>query len=395
MPYRSLTRLAGAALDLAARGPMRGLRGRLSLDGGVAPAEIWLHGASVGEITSAGPVITALAADYRVLVTANTPTGCDAAAALGVQAALAPLDTPQALTRFLDRVGPRVAVTVENELWPNRSAALAQRGVRQVLIGARLSERSARRWAQVGGLIRPMLARIDALSAQDAASEARLTALGLPQAAVLPRVNLKLIGPAREAPLPPGPQRPQTILAASTHEGEEALILDALDALRHGGTAPRLIMAPRHPQRFEAVGRLMAARGWTPALRSSGADATAPVLLADSMGEMDRWYAAAGICITGGSLVPRGGHTPWEPASNACAILHGPFVDNASEGYALLDSAGGAEAVTAETLAPTLARLLSEPDRQAAMGLCARVTLQQSAGDLTPLVGRIASFARD
>lgn len=395
MIYPLLTRMAGAALDLALRlpaSPARRLAQRQAPDG-LPAASIWLHGASVGEITSAAAIITDLARRHAVLVTANTATGRDAAAALGVPAALAPLDTPQALRRFLDQVRPAVAVTIENELWPNRSAALAARGIAQVVIGARLSARSAGRWARLRGTLTPMLSRIDALSAQDAGSEARLLALGLPRAALMGRVNLKRIGPARLAPLPPGPDRARTFLAASTHEGEEAIILDAVSTL--GTAAPRLILAPRHPERFAAVDGMMRARGLSPALRSQGADASAPVLLADSMGEMDRWYAAAGICLTGGSLVPAGGHTPWEPAAHACAILHGPQVGNFAEDYADLDQSGAALAVSAGSLAGTLAGLLTDPDRQTRMGEAARDSLRRSAGDPAAIVDRIDSFARD
>src|SRR5699024_9075467 len=133
---------------------------------GLPRGVVWLHGASVGEIASGASLATALAAEFPVLATAGTPTGRDAAAALGLSATLAPLDLPRALDRFLDATAPRVAVTLESEFWPNRSAALAARGVPHVLAGARLSARSAARWRRLPRLLRPMLARLDAVSAQ-------------------------------------------------------------------------------------------------------------------------------------------------------------------------------------------------------------------------------------
>ena len=388
MPYRFLTGLAGAAIDAGRLWPARSGRGAVLPRGG-----LWVHGASVGEIASARVLVEALAERWPVVVTANTPTGVAAAAAMGVAAGLAPIDTPQAVRRFIDRAAPRLAITIENELWPNRSALLAAAGVPQVVVGARLSARSAARWARLRGLIAPMLGRLAAVSAQDAASEARLLALGLPAARLLPRVNLKLLGPARTPLLPEGPYRARTILAASTHAGEEEAVLAAFAALRRAGTGPRLILAPRHPERFDTVAALMTAAGLAPARRSQGADARAPVLLADSMGEMGRWYAEAGICFTGGSLVARGGHTPWEPAAHGCAILHGPDTDNFTEDYARLDAAGAAWPVTAAGLAGTLAGLLDDAPRQRAMGAAARAVLLAEAGDSDALVAMIETFA--
>lgn len=391
--YRGASWLAGAALRPLASGD---LAERLVLDrrdtGSQGAALIWLHGASVGELMSARPVIDALAAKAPLIITANTTTGRDLTRERGLPARLAPLDTPQALRRFLARFSPRVAVTLENELWPMRSALLARAGVRQVMIGARMSERSARNWARLPGLIRPMLARIDGLSAQDEGSETRLMRLGLPESALLGRLQLKLLAAAQTRPGPAPETRARTILAASTHEGEDGPILDAFMAARRQTPGLRLILAPRHPVRAESVAAQMAARGLLPARRSEGADESAPVLLADSLGEMARWYSAAGICITGGSLVPKGGHTPWEPAAHACALLHGPHVSNFQQDYALLHAAGAAETLSADPGA-TLARLAGDPDLAAAMGRNAQSLLRSRAGDAGPLIDTILRHA--
>ncbi|WP_240558625.1 3-deoxy-D-manno-octulosonic acid transferase [Paracoccus contaminans] len=198
--YRSLTRLAGAAARPAA--PLDpALRERLALDElPRMPGAIWVHAASVGELNSARLIITALAAARPVLVTANSRTGRALARGWGLAARLAPLDAPQAVARFLDALRPVLAVTVENEIWPSRSAALRARGIGQAVIGARMSARSARRWARARGLIAPVLGGIDLLSAQDAATEGRLIGLGLRAGALAPRTNLKLMGPARMIP---------------------------------------------------------------------------------------------------------------------------------------------------------------------------------------------------
>ncbi|WBU59077.1 3-deoxy-D-manno-octulosonic acid transferase [Paracoccus albus] len=384
MLYRGASWLAGAMLGPIASGD---LAQRMMRDedqhGDVC--DIWIHGASVGEVVSAQPVIEKIARHASVIVTTNTTTGRGVVREWGLPARLAPLDTPQSLGRFLHRYQPRVAVTLENELWPNRSKMLARAGVQQFVIGARMSERSARRWAKLPWLIGPILDRISGLSAQNQGSEERLTELGLPSAAVLPRMQLKLLGPARTRPGIPPETRSRTILAASTHEGEDELILDAFMSARRLVPGLRLIIAPRHPQRGDDIAEMFAARGLFVARRSEGADEQAPLLLADTLGEMGRWYDAAAICITGGSLVPKGGHTPWEPAAHECAILHGPHVSNFAEDYALLHAAQGAETLSTDAGA-TLAGLAGTAGDAARMGIRARALLLKRAGDAAPLV---------
>ncbi|HWL57857.1 MAG TPA: glycosyltransferase N-terminal domain-containing protein [Paracoccus sp. (in: a-proteobacteria)] len=395
MIWRGATALAGAALRLAA--PLSGAdwRERLALTGPeVVPGSIWLHAASVGELTSARSLVAALAAEARVVVTTNSTTGRALARKLGHTAMLAPLDLPQAVRRFLDRVEPAVLVTVENELWPNRSAMTAELGVAQVVVGARISARSAERWAKLPRLIRPMLERIDLLSAQDAESEARLLRLGLPEEAVGTRLNLKLLDPARVEPPADSPARALTVLAASTHEGEDAAMIDAYLAARAEVPGLRLILAPRHPVRGGAVAALLREKGVDFRRRSEGGGLDTPVLLADTLGEMADWYAASGICITCGSFSDHGGHTPWEPAGWRCAILHGPHVANHAADYADLDAAGAAEACTAEDLPRRLAALAGDARRQHRMGKGAREMLLSRAGNPQPLVARILDLAR-
>ncbi|HRO14400.1 MAG TPA: glycosyltransferase N-terminal domain-containing protein [Paracoccus sp. (in: a-proteobacteria)] len=238
---------------LIALAPLAGpdWRERLVLDAGPEHVSggVWLHGASVGELNSVRPLVQALAAQMPVLVTANTVTGRGVAQGWGLPARLAPLDVPGAVRRFLDAARRALMLTVENEIWPNRAAAALARGIPQAVIGARMSARSARGWGRARGLIGPVLAALDLLSAQDADSESRLLALGLPPHALAPRLNLKLLGPAAVAPPAEDPRRAHVWLAASTHQGEEAAILAAHAALRRSHPDLRLILAPRHPRR--------------------------------------------------------------------------------------------------------------------------------------------------
>lgn len=338
--------LLGLAL---ARG---GLRERLGLVPRPGPGpRLWLHGASNGELTSARWVLAALVAarpGLQVLVTANSATGRALVAGWGlpgVTAAFAPLDSAGAPGRVLDRWEPQALVIVENELWPSRIAAAHRRGVPVMVIGARMSERSAARWAGTGGLMRGMLGRIDWLSAQDEASLARFRKLGLPEAAAGPVVSLKAQGaglapgkPPFSLPVP----RSRVLLAASTHAGEEEIALAGFLAAPEAFDL--LILAPRHPRRSEEVQAMLRGRGIGFAARSKGEapDAQCPVYLADTLGEMALWYAMAGACLIGGTFAPKGGHTPWEPAQAGCAILHGPDVSNNAAPFAALDRAGAA-----------------------------------------------------
>ncbi|MDO5620553.1 MAG: glycosyltransferase N-terminal domain-containing protein [Paracoccus sp. (in: a-proteobacteria)] len=399
--YNALTRLAEPALRMAVRLHLTPpeMAQRLGAGPQAAPGVIWLHAASVGELASARVLIARLAEARPMLLTTNSTTGQALARDIAagwpqghITTSLAPLDLPGALSAFLDRTRPALAISVEAEIWPRRSAMLAARDIPQIVVGARMSDRSARRWQRLRGLIGPVLARQAALSAQDARSESHLLALSLPPAALLPRVQMKLLAPAAVTLPAPGPDRDRTILAASTHDGEDALILDAFLTARAAHPQARLILAPRHPQRGDAIAALIAARGLSVRRRSSGdTGESAEIYLADTLGEMDRWYQTAGICIAAGSFTDRGGHTPWEPAAYGCAILHGPDVANSAEGYAALDATGAAQQVDASSLAPALAALLADPARARAMGAAARATLDVQAGHATPLVSAILS----
>jgi 3-deoxy-D-manno-octulosonic-acid transferase len=370
---------------------LRDLAERLGFLRPSAGPSLWVHGASNGELTSARWIIADLVAQQpglQVLVTSNTRTARRMVLDWqmpGVTAALAPLDSAGAAGRVLRRWSPRGLISLEGEVWPARFVAAGALGVPVLMLGARMSARSARMWGRVPGLAARALRSVAHASAQDAGSQANLTALGLPQAALGPVMDLKAQAVAR-MPMPdalPRSDRAGWLLAASTHEGEEEVVLDAFAAsgLTH------LILAPRHPRRAPAIAALLMARGIAFAQRSTGAEpGGAAVFLADTLGEMDLWYARCGICLIGGTLADKGGHTPWEPARHGAALLHGPSLHNFARPFADLDAAGAALPVTAATLAQTLRRL--DGATQDRMALVA-VQFLQALGDGTALIATI------
>ncbi len=360
---------------------------------------IWLHGASNGELASARPVIRALRAsrpDLDVLVTCNSATGVamvDRWALPGVTARPAPVDLAWVTRRMMRRWRVVAHLALEAELWPHR--VLGCPGP-VVLLGARMRPGTARLWRRFGALGRRVLGRVALASAQDEGTRDRLRDLGLPGVAEAPLLDLKaLYRPPEIAPEPTlsdALPRSETWLAASTHAGEEEIVLEAHRALLEAAPKSRLILAPRHPRRGDEVATLIAAQGLTMARRSTGGNpAGAQVYLADTMGEMALWYALAGRVFVGGTLTDRGGHTPYEPAAFGAALLHGPDVANFRAPFARLDKAGAARKIrSAEELSQAL-RDLSDPQAQASAGATAARALRQE-GDLDALIDRIAAL---
>lgn len=395
--YRLLLSLAMPVAILAFL--PRLLRGREPLSSlaqrcGYAPESgsdpvLWVHGASVGELNAARRLLSDLLdrhPDLRIIATTNTMTGQATITNWGLDrltACLAPIDLRLSLGLFLRRVRPIGLLLLENELWPNRMTLLKRRGLPVAMISARLSATSCRRWTSLAsGLARRMLSGVSYLSAQTDESAERFLSLGLAASARAPSVMLK-----QSVTLPaPDPlvlsqfaqwfPRDRTILAASTHDGEEAAIIEGFQAAMARQAGLRLIMAPRHPERGDAVSGQLSAAGLPHARRSRNQFPLPDhvVYLADTMGEMSLWYALAGVCLVGGSLVPKGGHTPWEPAQFSCAILHGPHLSNFADAYRTLDGKGAALLVTdAESLTATLTALTWEKAQQ--MGERGRVAL--------------------
>jgi 3-deoxy-D-manno-octulosonic-acid transferase len=383
---------------------------------------VWLHAVSVGESLAALPLVRKLLEEHpgSVLVTTTTPTGsARVRAALGdrVHHCYVPWDLPGAVARFLDRVQPRRAVIMETELWPNLFRALARRRVPIVIANARLSPRSFAGYRRVRGFARATLADCAAIAAQSEADAARFRELGADPARVHVPGNLKFDLEMPEALLAAGKalrwrwgaKRPAWI-AASTHEGEEDAALRAHRILLARFPDAMLVLVPRHPQRFEAVARLVEKSGLAFARRSAlqlpdpFAPGPAPplppladlaplqVLLGDSMGELPLYLGAADVAFVGGSLVEVGGHNVLEPASAGLPVLFGPHMFNFEQARALLLERGAARQVDSLlALEPALAALFADPAARDAMGRAGREVLQANRGALQRLLNLIAN----
>ncbi len=354
---------------------------------------VWLHGASVGELISVLPLIERIhAREVNLLVTSGTVTSSGLAEQRlprGVMHQFVPIDVPFFVRRFLDHWQPDLALFVELELWPNIIIETSRRGVPMILVNGRLSENSFRRWRYLPASIGDLLGRLDLCLARTPADAERLSELGAPH--VVTTGDLKLDGPA-----PPADRgklvalqrttagRP-LIAAASTHDGEEAAMIDA--HLRLRATFPNLLtlIVPRHPERGIGVAEIARTAGLNVKLRSRGElpDAATNIYIADTVGELGLIYRLAPVVFVGGSLVRHGGQNPIEPAKLGAAILHGPYVWNFADIYAALDHAHGAELVAdASKLTAAFGSMLTRPDVRTRVAETARTTIEALGGAL-------------
>lgn len=369
---------------------------------------IWVHAVSVGESIAAAPMVRALLKAYPdlpITLTCMTPTGSQRIRAMfegepRIQHCYLPYDLPWAAGRFLDHVRPRLGIIMETELWPNHIHQCARRGIPVALANARLSERSARGYGRFAGLTRPMLAEMNLIAVQTEVEAERFRSLGARPACVQVTGSIKfdlkideqLLPRARQLREQWGAEQRPVWIAASTHEGEDALVLQAHRQLLQAHGDALLILVPRHPERFEAVHALCREQFAT-VRRSSGApvDGQTRVLLGDTMGELLFLYALADIAFVGGSLVPTGGHNPLEPAALSLPVITGPHVFNFLEISAMLREAGALQEVDdAEGLATTVRRLVELPQDARRMGEAGNQVMRANQGALQRLLDGLA-----
>src|SRR5229473_3749438 len=354
---------------------------------------VWIHGASVGEVLAAAALIERLRAlNLRILLTSGTVTSAAIVAKRfppDVIHQYVPYDSPRFVKRFLDHWRPSLALFIESDLWPNLILSSAARRLPMVLINGRMSQRSFPRWRRVSGTISALLGTFDVCLAQSQTDADRFAALGSRN--VVTTGNLKLDVPAPPAD-PAKLERLMSmtrgrpiVVAASTHPGEEDILVGAHKTLARFFPSLLTVIVPRHPDRGETVAGMVEASGLHGALRSREElpIAATDIYVADTMGELGLFYRLAPIVFMGGSLVPHGGQNPIEAAKLGASIVHGPHVFNFTDVYEALDSAGGADrADTQEALVKQLRRLLADPAARELSVSAAERVVEQLGGAL-------------
>ncbi|MGF1545734.1 MAG: lipid IV(A) 3-deoxy-D-manno-octulosonic acid transferase [Thiotrichales bacterium] len=367
---------------------------------------IWLHAVSVGEVQAAAPLIQRLARtwpEYQLWITTSTFTG-----SMHLRRSLPspyshsylPYDLPGAVARFLRRSKPTLAIMMETELWPNLLQACGRRGVPVLIVNGRMTARSYSRYRRVLPLIQSALSGVSVVLAQSASDAQRFRALSARRVILTGNLKfdlqiqdgLEANGKRLRAQL--GTDRPIWI-AASTHPGEENLILQACRRVITELPHALLILVPRHPDRFEPVAALCARHGFSTVRRS--AQCSCPpetnIFLGDSMGELMQFYAASDVAFVGGSLVPVGGHNILEPAALGLPVLTGPYTQNSKEIIALFDRSQAIRIVSDDvTLSAAVVELLTHRDIAAAQGARGQRLIKENAGVLNTTIAVLQQY---
>jgi 3-deoxy-D-manno-octulosonic-acid transferase len=409
-----LLRLYGAFTTLAQPLVRRKLRRRAEAEPGYAHAVeerfghyaeavngtgwCWIHAVSLGEARAAGILIEELRRQFPgipILLTNGTATGREEGAKLlepGDLQVWQPWDAPEPVARFLDRFRPRIGVLMETEVWPEMTAACAERGIPLVLANARLNEKSLAGAERLAWLARPAYSSLAAVWAQTEADSHRLVSLGAKVAGVFGNLKFDATPDARQlataARLRGQLPRP-VVVFASSRDGEEQQLLDVLK--RFGALAPvppeqdaiqsiakrvhdvQWMIVPRHPQRFDEVAALVESNGFAVARRSAaGAPKEAEIWLGDSLGEMALYYGLADVALLGGSFEPLGGQNLIEAAACGCPVILGPSTFNFAEAAELSLAAGASLRVPdMEHAVTTALKLVEKPERREAMAQAA------------------------
>ena len=411
MAHRLYTLLLWLALPVvvirlglrAARSP--GYRGRISERFGSGKSDkqfcdVWVHAVSVGEVNAATPLVQRLLdekSDLDILITTMTPTGAQQVVdTFGnkVRHRFAPYDYPFAIRRFIDHFSPKLLILMETEIWPNMIRLCHHQGIPVVMANVRLSARSARGYRSVLPLVREGLNKVSLFATQSEADRQNLLSLGVAKSKTHRTGSMKF-----EIKMPASvnevahavrrdwsPNRP-VVVAGSTHEGEEDLLLRAFQSLLNDFPDLLLVIAPRHPERFESVVKLVARQGFKASRRTrqSGAlDASVQIQIADTMGELPVLYGAADIAVVGGSLIPIrgiGGHNILEPCAVGVPVIFGRNMGNFLEISEIALRAGAGFQVSDEAALITQLRgLLDDAPLRDSVGEAGRMMVEQNAG---------------
>jgi 3-deoxy-D-manno-octulosonic-acid transferase len=378
----------------------------LNVDG---DRSVWIHAVSVGEVLAARPLVPALRERlprHRIFLSTTTMTGNAVAkkSVRGVDGLLyAPFDFPHPVCRALEVLNPSLLVLVETELWPNLVHQAWRRGARIALVNGRISPRSFPRYQRVRRFVGAVLSEIDLFLMQGEAHADRIRALGAAHGRVQVTGNLKFDAvepsrmPERLARLLQGGAAPRPLwVAGSTVSGEEELVLSAFHRVRERVPQARLLVAPRHPERFTAVPALVEAAGFR-CLRRSALDPAAwrdgEVLLLDTLGELAQVYALASVVFVGGSLVPSGGHNILEPAVAGRAVVVGPHMENFQEiADQFRSESAMVQVASPDELAREVADLLLDEGRRRELGERARDLVGRNRGAVSQTADALSSL---
>jgi 3-deoxy-D-manno-octulosonic-acid transferase len=358
---------------------------------------IWLHAVSVGEVIAISGLVRELrtqAPNHRVVVSTTTRTGQQVARERfgAPDVFYYPLDFASAIRPYLRRLQPQLFVLAETEFWPRMLHECRRAGIPVAVVNARISDRSYPRYLRLKSIWRKILCGLSVVLAQTEEDVTRLRAIGAPPERVKLGGNLKydvranqtteIVNSIRRAL----PSNPKVLVCGSTLEGEEQLLLDAWPTLTATVPELRMILAPRHPERFAAVAAVLDQRGvrwhrrseWAPSETSEFEAGS--VLLLDSIGELAALYSLATVAFVGGSLVPAGGHNPLEPAQFAVPIVIGPSYDNFREIVEKLQAKQAIRIVDPPELATTLLAIMRDTTASGAMGERGKAVFQAEAG---------------
>jgi 3-deoxy-D-manno-octulosonic-acid transferase len=373
-----------------------------TVSGGAGRRMIWLHAVSVGEVLAVSRLVKALDAefpDFQVVISTTTRTGQALAREIfGLNRVFyCPLDVPWAVRAYLNTLKPNMLVLAETELWPNLLNGCFRRGIPVVVVNARISNRSWPRYKMLRRLWRPLLSRLSRVLAQSETDAERLRAIGCAQDRVTVAGNLKFDVRAAEEAESTGFLRGRAnelrfVVAGSTHEGEEEILLDVWKELLKSEPELVMVLAPRHPERFRALEALLERSRMRWMKRSAwGAEkiGAGTIVLLDTIGELASVYSLASVAFVGGSLVAAGGHNPLEPAQFGVPIVMGPHYANFTAITDMLRKADALRISKKEELAGAFADLLRDRPQAEAMGARAKKVFEEQAGATERCVAEI------
>ncbi|WP_119329067.1 lipid IV(A) 3-deoxy-D-manno-octulosonic acid transferase [Cysteiniphilum halobium] len=405
LPFISINKLIRSCKN---KGYRQRVRERFGFTPFKVSESIWVHSVSMGESIAIAPLIKKLAVSYPheiFVITTMTPTGSAQVQKLyrdfdNIKHSYIPYDISHFLKRFIKRTHPKLCLIMETEIWPNLLAQCSKYKIPVVLINARLSQKSAMGYAKIGFIMRHMLKQISHISAQSEGDARRFIQLGMSENKISVDGNIKYDFPIAHDLLKSAQNLRQRFakkyiwIAASTHQGEDEIILDAHRKLLQMLPDALLILVPRHPERFDQVAELIKANNFIYSRRSLDQyDSNSDVYLGDTMGEMMLLYAMSDIAFVGGSFVDNGGHNMLEPAALAKPIISGPSVFNFALVAEKLQTQQALSFVNDSTsLAKQLHLLFSNPEIAQAQGNAALTVFQQNKGALDKQFSIIKGF---